>query len=121
MKIIEKLENREEALTVKEVARILGDSPGDVYRKVSKGLIEGSFRNGRSIRFIPSVFVEWLKKKLAENCKREASTTNNAKKEPSSNAQQQLRPKATFREQELSPLARRLLSVKPDTKPGEAR
>src|SRR5579859_371614 len=118
MKIIEKLENREEALTVKEVARILGDSPGDVYRKVSKGLIEGSFRNGRSIRFIPSVFVEWLKKKLAENCKRETSITNNAKKEPSS---KQLRPPAALQEQELSPLARRLLSVKPDTKSGEAR
>ena len=83
MKTIQMLENRHEALSVKELAKILGESTGHVYRRIRRGEIQGVFRDGRSVRICPAVFVEWLKAKIAEgNCPNQATTT------PSGNGQQ---------------------------------
>ena len=81
--MIEMLENSHEALTVKDIARILGDSTQTVYRKVKEGKIEGAFRDGRSIRFCPAIFVEWLKRKIAERGKADPRTDTSRLRSPS--------------------------------------
>jgi excisionase family DNA binding protein len=69
MKIIELLENMNHAISVKELAKILGDSTAHVYRRIHKGEIPGAFRDGRRIKICPAVFVEWLKKQISDGCK----------------------------------------------------
>lgn len=70
-----------QALTVKELAKILGDSPAHIYRRIHKGEIEGVFRDGRHIKICPGQFVEWLKKEIAQGSRprkrsRKPSTDN---------------------------------------------
>jgi Helix-turn-helix domain len=72
MKSIDELEHLEIPLSVKEAARIYGDSPGTFYRKVRRGEIPGAFREhgkprGR-IKICPKVFVVWLRQQIAEGC-----------------------------------------------------
>jgi excisionase family DNA binding protein len=66
MKTIEALEQMHQALTVKELAKILGDSPAHIYRRIHNGEIEGVFRDGRHIKICPAAFVEWLKKQIVK-------------------------------------------------------
>lgn len=68
MKIIELLENMNQAISVKELAKILGDSTAHVYRRIHKGDIAGAFRDGRHIKICAASFVEDLKKQMARGC-----------------------------------------------------
>jgi len=66
MKTIEMLEKRGELLSVKELAKILGNSPTHLYRRIHNGEIEGVFRDGWNIKICPSTFAEGLKKQMAK-------------------------------------------------------
>ena|SRR5436309_3157432 len=67
MKTVKMLENRQEPMTVKELAKILGDSPSTIYRRIHHGEIE-AFRDGWLIKIQPSAAVEWLKEMIAKGC-----------------------------------------------------
>lgn len=62
MTLVEKLESRQEALTVQEVAEILGVSDKHIYEMAADGTLP-SFHVGRSIRLDPQDVADWLRKK----------------------------------------------------------
>jgi excisionase family DNA binding protein len=62
MKLVELVENRTEALRVRDVAPILGVSIQQVYKMAASGQIP-SFRVASSVRFDPEDVATWLKKK----------------------------------------------------------
>lgn len=66
MKTIEILEKREEFLTVKELAKVLGCSSTHLYRRIHNGEIEGVFRDGWNIKICPSTVADSLKKKMVK-------------------------------------------------------
>ena len=72
MKWIEELEHRKDPLSVKEAARIYGDSAGTFYKKIRRGEVPGVFREpGKSrgrIKICPAEFAAWLRKRVAEGC-----------------------------------------------------
>ncbi len=81
MKIIELLESMNRAISVKELAKVLGDSTAHVYRRIYSGDIAGAFRDGRHIKICAASFVEDLKKKMAQGCsprKRKVKPSNGA-------------------------------------------
>jgi len=87
MKCIDELEHRQEPLSVKEAARIYGDSAGTFYKKIRRGEVPGVFREagkpkGR-IKICPAEFAAWLKKKMAAGCQ----AANGATKTPTNGAQ----------------------------------
>lgn len=83
VKLIQMLENRIEPLSVKEVARILGESAGNVYRRIQRGEIPGVFRGSkRSLHVCSPIFAEFLKAKIAE-CHRPKQAVS----KPSTNGQ----------------------------------
>jgi excisionase family DNA binding protein len=61
LKTLEMLENRYEPMTVKELAKVLGDSQSHIYRRIHNGEIKGVFRDGWLIKIWPSGAAEWLK------------------------------------------------------------
>ena len=62
MKLIEVIEAKNEALRVRDIARILGVSVQQIYKMAAKGQIP-SFRVANAIRFDPQVFATWLREK----------------------------------------------------------
>ena len=62
VKLIEVIEARNEALRVRDIARILGVSAQQIYKMAARGQIP-SFRVANAIRFDPQVFATWLREK----------------------------------------------------------
>jgi excisionase family DNA binding protein len=62
MRLVELVENKTEALRVRDVAPILGISIQQVYKMAASGQIP-SFRVASSVRFDPGDFAVWLKQK----------------------------------------------------------
>jgi excisionase family DNA binding protein len=62
MTLIERLESRREALTVQEVAELLGVSDKHIYEMVADGTLP-AFHVGRSVRLDPQDVADWLRKK----------------------------------------------------------
>jgi excisionase family DNA binding protein len=60
MKLIELVEQRSEALRVRDIAPILGISIQQVYKMAATGQIP-SFRVASSVRFDPQVFADWMR------------------------------------------------------------
>jgi excisionase family DNA binding protein len=67
MKNLQMLEKRQEPLSVKELAQILGNSPTTIYRRIHNGELE-AFRDGWLIKIVPSIAVEWVKQLIAKGC-----------------------------------------------------
>ncbi len=87
MKCIDELEHRQEPLSVKEAAKIYGDSAGTFYKKIRRGEIPGIFREagkpkGR-IKICPAEFAAWLKQKIAAGCQ----AANGISRTPANGAQ----------------------------------
>lgn len=62
MTLIQILESREKALTIHEVAKLLGVSDKHVYEMAADGSLP-AFHIGRSIRIDPQDLADWLRKK----------------------------------------------------------
>src|SRR5215471_17060790 len=62
MTLIQILESRGEALTVQEVAELLGVSDKHIYEMVADGTLP-AFYVGRSVRLDPQDIANWLRKK----------------------------------------------------------
>ena len=62
MTLIEILESRREALTVREVAELLGVSEKHIYEMAAGGRLP-AFYVGRSVRLDPQDVADWLRKK----------------------------------------------------------
>jgi predicted DNA-binding transcriptional regulator AlpA len=62
MKLVELVEQRSEALRVRDVAPILGISIQQVYKMAACGQIP-SFRIASSVRFDPQVFADWMRQR----------------------------------------------------------
>jgi excisionase family DNA binding protein len=62
MTLIQILESRGEALTVQEVAELLGVSDKHIYEMVADGTLP-AFYVGRSVRLDPQDIADWLRKK----------------------------------------------------------
>ena len=62
MKLVELVQNKTEALRVRDVAPILGVSIQQVYKMAASGQIP-SFRIASSVRFDPEDFAVWLKER----------------------------------------------------------
>jgi excisionase family DNA binding protein len=62
MTLIQILESRGEALTVQEVAELLGVSDKHIYEMVADGTLP-AFYIGRSVRLDPQDIADWLRKK----------------------------------------------------------
>lgn len=62
MTLIQILESRREALTVQEVAELLGVSAKHLYEMVADGTLP-AFYVGRSVRLDPQDIADWLRKK----------------------------------------------------------
>jgi excisionase family DNA binding protein len=62
MTLIQILESRGEALTVHEVAELLGVSDKHIYEMVADGTLP-AFYVGRSVRLDPQDIADWLRKK----------------------------------------------------------
>lgn len=62
MKLIELIEEKTEALRVRDVAQILDVSAQQVYKMAAKGQIP-SFRIATAVRFDPEEFAAWLRTK----------------------------------------------------------
>jgi len=62
MRLVELVENKTEALRVRDVAPILGVSIQQVYKMAASGQIP-SFRVASSVRFDPEDFAVWLRDK----------------------------------------------------------
>lgn len=60
MSIIEKIETKENALTVEELATIVSQSPKTLYKAVKTGRLP-AYRIGGSIRLDPHDVAEWLR------------------------------------------------------------
>ncbi len=73
MTLIDRLEGRQEALTVQEVADLLGVSDKHIYEMTADGTLP-SFHVGRSIRLDPQEVADWLRRK-----KSPASNSSNGK------------------------------------------
>jgi excisionase family DNA binding protein len=59
--LLEVVEQREGALRVKDLARLLSVSRSTIYRKVQARLIPSAFRFYGSIRFEPRLTARWLR------------------------------------------------------------
>jgi excisionase family DNA binding protein len=62
MTLIQILESRGEALTVQEVAELLGVSDKHIYEMVADGTLP-AFYVGRSVRLDPQDIADWLRKR----------------------------------------------------------
>jgi|SRR5215472_7527842 len=62
MTLIQVLESRHEALTVHEVANLLGVSDKHIYEMTADGTLP-AFHVGRSVRLDPQDIADWLRKK----------------------------------------------------------
>jgi excisionase family DNA binding protein len=62
MTLIERLEGQRKALTVQEVAELLGVSDKHIYEMTADGTLP-SFHVGRSVRLDPQDVADWLCKK----------------------------------------------------------
>lgn len=62
MTLIQVLESREKALTVHEVAELLGVSDKHIYEMTADGTLP-AFYVGRSVRLDPQDIADWLRKK----------------------------------------------------------
>src|SRR5947208_3633363 len=62
MTLIERLERRQEALTVQQVAELLRVSDKHIYEMTADGSLP-AFHVGRSIRLDPQDIADWLRKK----------------------------------------------------------
>lgn len=62
MTLIQKLESREKALTVREVAGLLRVSDKHIYELTADGTLP-AFYVGRSVRLDPQDVADWLRKK----------------------------------------------------------
>jgi excisionase family DNA binding protein len=62
MTLIQALESRREALTVQEVADLLGVSDKHIYEMIADGRLP-AFRVGRSVRIDPQDIADWLRAK----------------------------------------------------------
>jgi predicted DNA-binding transcriptional regulator AlpA len=62
VKLIEVIEAKNEALRVRDIARILGVSAQQIYKMAAREQIP-SFRVANAIRFDPQVFATWLREK----------------------------------------------------------
>jgi excisionase family DNA binding protein len=62
MTLIQILESRGEALTVQEVAELLGVSDKHIYEMVADGTLP-AFYIGRSVRLDPQDIADWLREK----------------------------------------------------------
>src|SRR5947209_4620021 len=62
MTLIQILESRREALTVQEVAELLGVSDKHIYEMIADGRLP-AFRVGRSVRLDPQDVADWLRAK----------------------------------------------------------
>ena len=62
MKLIDVIEAKNEALRVRDIARILGVSTQQIYKMAARGQIP-SFRVANAVRFDPHVFATWLREK----------------------------------------------------------
>jgi excisionase family DNA binding protein len=71
IKSLDELEHQLNPLSVKEAARLYGESAATFYRKVRRGEIPGVFRDdGKSrgrIKICPKEFVAWLKSKMTRS------------------------------------------------------
>ena len=63
MNLADSLEKRTTALTVAELAHVLNISQRQIYALVAQNQIP-SFKIGGSIRFDPSAFAGWLRKRM---------------------------------------------------------
>jgi excisionase family DNA binding protein len=64
VRLIEAVEEKTEALRVRDIARILGVSVQQIYKMAAKGEIP-SFRVAKAVRFDPREFAMWLRAKYA--------------------------------------------------------
>jgi excisionase family DNA binding protein len=71
MTLIQVLESREKALTVQEVAELLGVSDKHIYEMSADGTLP-AFYVGRSVRLDPQDVADWLRKKGLIPAKRPA-------------------------------------------------
>jgi excisionase family DNA binding protein len=62
MTLIQILESRQKALTVREVAELLGVSKRHIYEMIADGSLP-AFQVGRSVRIDPQDFADWLRRK----------------------------------------------------------
>ena len=62
MKLVRVIEEKNEALRVRDVAQILDVSVQQIYKMAAKGQIP-SFRIANSVRFDPQEFAGWLRDK----------------------------------------------------------
>ena len=60
MKLVELIEEKTEALRVRDIAQILDVSVQQVYKMAAKGQIP-SFRIANAVRFDPEDFATWLR------------------------------------------------------------
>ncbi len=69
MKWIEEIENRKVPISVKEAAKLYGDSTSGFYQKIRRGEVPGVFRDpGRPrgrIKICPAEFAAWLRARVA--------------------------------------------------------
>ena len=82
MTLIQVLESRREALTVHEVASLLGVSDKHIYEMTADGTLP-AFHVGRSVRLDPQDVADWLRKKRSaaaesrnERCPEKRKTLN---------------------------------------------
>ena len=62
MQLVDVIEKENRALSVREVALLLGVSPQQIYRMAARGDIP-SFRVANSVRFDPHHIGAWLRRK----------------------------------------------------------
>jgi Helix-turn-helix domain len=92
MKSIDELERLEVPISVKEAARIYGDSPGTFYRRVRRGEIPGAFReHGKPkarIKICPKVFAAFLRQQIAKGCRNEELAVQSTATMPASKGEE---------------------------------
>jgi len=62
MSLVEVVREKQEALRVRDLARLLGVSPQQIYKMAASGEIP-SFKVANAVRFDPYDTAEWLKEK----------------------------------------------------------
>ena len=62
MQLVDVIEKENRALSVRDVALLLGVSPQQIYRMAARGDIP-SFRVANSVRFDPHHIAAWLRRK----------------------------------------------------------
>ncbi|HET9285582.1 MAG TPA: helix-turn-helix domain-containing protein [Candidatus Angelobacter sp.] len=75
MTLIQMLESREKALTVQEVAELLGVSEKHIYEMTADGTMP-AFYVGRSVRLDPQDVADWLRKKKSVSAERPAEKSS---------------------------------------------